>query len=1021
MADSRRVLSVQFVAEGIKETAAQFDQLGKDGAAAAKRITDAFKGSTVGGALSNQMRAIRIELANTVVAAQRFGQSWASARTAMGAFGGAIANTIRNIALMKAALLGAVAGIGMLAKGFGETAEKIQNQASALGLTTDQYQRLTAAARDTGIEQSRLDRILTKFTIGVEDAGDEAEKAGDKVGKAAKSFEELSVAAEDGTEKTISVSRGISEATKAVAGFEGVTKKGVEGLKQYAANLAKVTSTTEQLAIVSRDFGTRGAAETLTFLRNLAFQFDDTARAAAGLIQPLSQNEIAIGVELDSAFDNLATNLLIIKDRIIAVFGPAITEVVKLLTFLIKDNEQTFLSWAREVRNQAIQVILDFLAILRGANGEVKNQWLIGLVEGVTAFGKAMRYVFLELIPQAFGYLLSGADKVASVLNGLFGTQFTGGAVLILAIFLQLSGAIGIVAGALALAAAAGQLLWSGLALAARAGGLLLVALRPVALALGYIGAALAALLGIPAGLGVAIVAGLAAAAVAIYVYWDEIVAYSQDAWQSIVGFALDAAKGITDAFTYLKDEVPGIVGDMFSNAYAYAEEKTISTAETIRSKFVTLWDGLDTLARDAWDGIVAIVSAAATGVANAVSTVATAAYEAWTGASSTVADAAASIIDSISKATDLAGGIEGARQLAQQLIAPFTDAKTEIMRLWAELPGLLEGQTAALVAALTDGLVSLQSLPTAISEALAAIPSTIALASETATAAFATLSEALISQAQNLKVQIEGIFAGIGANISFEGLLSGFEQVGAGLLQSFGEITSLIVAQTQDMVAQVSQALQGLSSAALSGIAQSFVAVASAIVNAWAGAMRSIQQQTAQMVSSVSSLISRLVSYLERLRAAIARAKAEASSGGSGGSTSKATGGYVSGAGTGTSDSIPAWLSNGEFVIKARSVRKWGLGILSALNAGRFPDQLRQGFADGGLVSQMASAFNTGSTIKALSEKGGGSRLQPVTLAIGGREFAGFMAPPNVLAEIGKTAVISRLASPGRRPKWKA
>ena len=45
------------------------------------------------------------------------------------------------------------------------------------------------------------------------------------------------------------------------------------------------------------------------------------------------------------------------------------------------------------------------------------------------------------------------------------------------------------------------------------------------------------------------------------------------------------------------------------------------------------------------------------------------------------------------------------------------------------------------------------------------------------------------------------------------------------------------------------------------------------------------------------------------------------------------ATGGYVSGPGTGTSDSINARLSNGEFVMKAAAVRTYGADFMNALN----------------------------------------------------------------------------------------
>ncbi|SCC08225.1 phage tail length tape measure family protein [Gilliamella intestini] len=65
--------------------------------------------------------------------------------------------------------------------------------------------------------------------------------------------------------------------------------------------------------------------------------------------------------------------------------------------------------------------------------------------------------------------------------------------------------------------------------------------------------------------------------------------------------------------------------------------------------------------------------------------------------------------------------------------------------------------------------------------------------------------------------------------------------------------------------------------------------------------------------------------------------------------SVAAATGGYITGAGTSTSDSIPAKLSNGEYVVKAASVKKYGLDYLHAINTGR----LRR-YATGGLVSNV-------------------------------------------------------------------
>jgi len=62
-----------------------------------------------------------------------------------------------------------------------------------------------------------------------------------------------------------------------------------------------------------------------------------------------------------------------------------------------------------------------------------------------------------------------------------------------------------------------------------------------------------------------------------------------------------------------------------------------------------------------------------------------------------------------------------------------------------------------------------------------------------------------------------------------------------------------------------------------------------------------------------------------------------------------RARGGYVEGPGSSTSDSIPAMLSNGEFVVNARSTQMFG-GLLNLVNAAG--NQPRMQFALGGQVS---------------------------------------------------------------------
>lgn len=65
------------------------------------------------------------------------------------------------------------------------------------------------------------------------------------------------------------------------------------------------------------------------------------------------------------------------------------------------------------------------------------------------------------------------------------------------------------------------------------------------------------------------------------------------------------------------------------------------------------------------------------------------------------------------------------------------------------------------------------------------------------------------------------------------------------------------------------------------------------------------------------------------------------------------ARGGYITGPGTSTSDSIPARLSHGEYVLSARTVRQVGVNLLDQLNFGASRVRLRKKnyFAQGGLV----------------------------------------------------------------------
>jgi hypothetical protein len=184
--------------------------------------------------------------------------------------------------------------------------------------------------------------------------------------------------------------------------------------------------------------------------------------------------------------------------------------------------------------------------------------------------------------------------------------------------------------------------------------------------------------------------------------------------------------------------------------------------------------------------------------------------------------------------------------------------------------------------------------------------------------------------------------------------------------------------------------------------------------------ALQSAADQISDVMSSIADSVeetlSRILESLSRARAAAA--EASSLGGGGDGGSGFASGGYVRGAGSGTSDSIPAWLSNGEFVIRAAAVRQYGLSFLRAVNGMRLnPRQMKVGmpaFAMGGLV-------DTSSRIAPPAVGGGGMTMPGASfnLVIGGEMFGTVYAPENTAAALQRFASQAQARSLGRKPGW--
>jgi gas vesicle protein len=255
----------------------------------------------------------------------------------------------------------------------------------------------------------------------------------------------------------------------------------------------------------------------------------------------------------------------------------------------------------------------------------------------------------------------------------------------------------------------------------------------------------------------------------------------------------------------------------------------------------------------------------------------------------------------------------------------------------------------------------------------------------------------------------LTGVFRGVGLAIK------GVSAVLEGLTTIFGTTTGAIagvvarVLLLQGLLRTLVQDMVKSFGEALDGIKKAFETA----VNAISGFFQNMGKVITDIIDTITGAINAVIDLAKQ---AIAAVQAALGGGGDSGSSdsSFARGGMVRGPGTGTSDSILARLSNGEFVMTAKAVRRLGVGFLNSLNAGR-----ANGFALGGLVGDMRPSYG----LPAFAEGGlvgaAGSRT-PITLNIGGEEFADLLAPDDVADKLVQFAMGRKVRSGGKKPSWK-
>lgn len=255
----------------------------------------------------------------------------------------------------------------------------------------------------------------------------------------------------------------------------------------------------------------------------------------------------------------------------------------------------------------------------------------------------------------------------------------------------------------------------------------------------------------------------------------------------------------------------------------------------------------------------------------------------------------------------------------------------------------------------------------------------------------------------------------------AFNGVLAWFKGLWSKAGTFVADWAQFLMDKATEAISWVEDQINGLVDwfkGAWKAIQDSFQAVTDWIqtkINDWLGWFGSVLDKAARVAAAIRSAIGG--------NAALDQAGAQ-------GGVNAARGGQVWGAGTATSDSIRAWLSNGEFVVNAFATRKW-LPLLRMINRGLMPKiKMANGglvprtkiprFALGGPVMPTRAPFlNSPVSIATSGMRGTLANLRPVNIQIGDQVLTGLHAPEDETAKIIQRARQMLGRRIGRKPGW--
>lgn len=684
--------------------------------------------------------------------------------------GSDLATVGRRLALLGTGLAAAAGGATValvgLAKSGGEAADQAGKAAEKTGLQVEAYGRLAFAANQADVSNEQFVSGMSRLNKAIAEAGKETKRTGDVIDATGVKVTRFGGKTKDAAKQVDTAGNVFTQIGIKIKDANGNLRSNEDIIGDVAEAFFRMPDSALKSALAIELFGKAGA-ELLPFLNEGKAGLKGLGDEATRLGIVFTKEQAAIGDDLGDALDEVSKAAAGTRLQLGLLFAPLVTELARGLRDIIVSNRDVILQLGAAAARVVAGIVGDLLHLLSGNDQNVKNPWIRDWSAAIIKFGKDVKAVVETVVLPLFKAIRDGANLVADGINRIFGTDLTGGQLLIGAALLQLLGvfrllvsSVGLVVSALRLIGTVVATLFSGGVIAA-ATTFFSTIVTGATTFLGFV----AGLVSWPA----LIVAALVAAGVAVFVFWDDIVAAAQGALAKIQAFfsaenlarlfdglveagrqagalLVDAFKlaiegigvvllgaaalvggfvqGVVEAIGSLAGQllpswdaiaaganaIWGRISADAAAAFTFIVEGATALGGLLAPVWTAIidagsavWSTISGAATSAFNGIASVASSVFQTVAETVGSLASGLVDAFTGAVREVAQAASDIASAIQRATEIAGDIQGAEGLAAALVGPFRQAEASINTIMASIRNLVQGGFNTLLGVVTS------------------------------------------------------------------------------------------------------------------------------------------------------------------------------------------------------------------------------------------------------------------------------------------------------------------------------